>query len=89
LRESLKAKPKRGRCATSWLNSILDDQVLYSQIKADYDRVRDVIRTKGFTHLSGTMGVFVQPRTKGAGNGSTSRAFYARTALVGKILGID
>jgi DNA mismatch repair protein MutH len=67
----------------------LDDQVLYSQIKADYDRVRDVIRTKGFHYLSGTMGVFVQPRTKGAGNGSTSRAFYARTGLVAKILGID
>jgi len=67
----------------------LGDQALYSQIKADYDRVRDVIRTKGFTHLSGTMGVFVQPRTKGAGHGSTSRAFYARARLVAKILGID
>jgi len=66
----------------------LGDQDLYRQIKADYDLVRDVIRTKGFGHLSGSMGVFVQPRTKGQGHGSTSRAFYARAALVAKILGM-
>jgi hypothetical protein len=28
--------------------------------------------------LSGRMGVLIQPRTKGPGHGSTSRAFYAR-----------
>lgn len=66
----------------------LGDQELYGQIKADYDFVRGVIRTNGFHSLSGTMGVFVQPRTKGAGHGSTSRAFYARSGLVAKILGI-
>jgi len=66
----------------------LGDQELYEQIKADYDLVRRVIRVKGFQCLSGTMGVFVQPRTKGAGHGSTSRAFYARTRLVAKILGL-
>lgn len=67
----------------------LGDQELYGQIKADYDLIRSVIRTKGFHFLSGSMGVLVQPRTKGAGHGSTSRAFYARGGLVGKILGID
>jgi DNA mismatch repair protein MutH len=66
----------------------LGDQELYGQIKADYDLVRGAIRTKGFHSLSGAMGVFVQPRTKGAGHGSTSRAFYARSKLVAKILGI-
>ncbi len=66
----------------------LGDQELHDQIKADYDLVRDVIRTKGFNHLSGSMGVLVQPRTKGPGHGSTSRAFYARSRLVAKILGI-
>ncbi|HVC43783.1 MAG TPA: MutH/Sau3AI family endonuclease [Candidatus Binataceae bacterium] len=66
----------------------LGDQALYHQIKADYDLIRDVIRTNGFDHLSGSMGVMVQPRTKGPGHGSRSRAFYARTALVATILGI-
>lgn len=66
----------------------LGDQELYGQIKADYDLVRSVIRTKGFHALSGSMGVFVQPRTKGPGHGSTSRAFYARSRLVASILGI-
>src|SRR5271170_992269 len=63
----------------------LGDRELYKQIKADYDAIREVIRTKGFEHLSGSMGVMVQPRTKGPGHGSTSRAFYARVALVSTI----
>jgi DNA mismatch repair protein MutH len=67
----------------------LGDQELYGQIKADYDFVRNVIRTKGFHALSGTMGIVVQPRTKGAGHGSTSRAFYARAGLVARILKIN
>ena len=67
----------------------LGDQELYGQIKADYDLIRGVIRTKGFYFLSGSMGVLVQPRTKGAGHGSTSRAFYARAGLVARILGLD
>ncbi len=66
----------------------LGDHDLYQQIKADYDLVRDVIRTKGFSYLSGSMGVMVQPRTKGPGHGSTSRTFYARAKLVAHILGI-
>jgi DNA mismatch repair protein MutH len=66
----------------------LGDEELYSQVKADYDLVRDVIRARGFDALTGSMGVLVQPRTKGPGYGSTSRAFYARAALVARILGI-
>ncbi|MFZ0887455.1 MAG: MvaI/BcnI family restriction endonuclease [Candidatus Binataceae bacterium] len=64
----------------------LGDETLYQQVKADYDLIREVIRTRGFEHLSGSMGVMVQPRTKGPGHGSTSRAFYARAALVARIL---
>ncbi len=67
----------------------LDNPTLYSQIKADYDEIRRVIRTKGFDELTGRMGVLVQPRTKGPGHGSKSRAFYARKKLVSHILGLE
>jgi DNA mismatch repair protein MutH len=77
--------------ARSLLHSVapfdLDDAQIYAQVKADYDLVRETIRTRGFSALSGAMGVLVQPRTKGAGHGSTSRAFYARTGFVAHILG--
>ncbi len=60
----------------------LDNPKIYSQIKADYDLVRETIRTKGFSALTGKMGVYIQPRTKGPGHGSMSRAFYARTTFL-------
>jgi DNA mismatch repair protein MutH len=75
----------------------LDNPQIYAIVKADYNAVRDAIRAygntqedlkKGFLTLSGKMGVLVQPRTKGAGHGSTSRAFYARTQFVAHILNI-
>ncbi len=64
----------------------LDDPEVYNQVKADYDLVRETIRTKGFSALTGKMGVYIQPRTKGAGHGSTSRAFYARTSFLKKFI---
>ena len=60
----------------------LDDSAIYDQIKADYDLVRETIRTTGFSTLTGKMGVYIQPRTKGTGHGSTTRAFYARTTFL-------
>ena len=66
----------------------LGNQALCCQIEADYNHVQEVIRTKGFAALTGYMGVLVQPRTKGPGHGSQSRAFYARKPLVARILGI-
>jgi DNA mismatch repair protein MutH len=66
----------------------LDDPGLRGRIGQDYEDVRCTIRRKGFDALSGKMGILVQPRTKGPGHGSTSRAFYARTVLVGHILGL-
>lgn len=75
----------------SFLHSVaefdLGDTEVYQQVKADYDLVRQTILDKGFSALSGSMGVLVQPRTKGPGHGSVSRAFYARTSFVARILG--
>ena len=66
----------------------LDDPDIYQTVQSDYNLVKKTIETKGFSALSGNMGELVQPRTKGAGHGSTSRAFYARTCFVKRILGI-
>lgn len=57
-----------------------DDLIL--EIKADYDLIRGKLIAQGFGSLTGRDGKWIQARTKGAGHGSTSRAFYARTALV-------
>lgn len=66
----------------------LGNAEIYKQVREDYELVRKTIKTKGFEALTGKMGVLVQPRTKGAGHGSTSRAFYARTGFVAKILNL-
>ncbi len=58
---------------------------LIQEIKADYDFIRNKLITKGFKSLTGADGKWIQARTKGAGHGSTSRAFYARTGLVKQI----
>lgn len=65
----------------------LDDPEIYNRVKAGYGLVRQTIINRGFHALTGKMGVRIQPRTKGAGHGSTSRAFYARTSFVAHILG--
>jgi hypothetical protein len=63
----------------------LDNPDIYNQVKADYNLIRKTIIEKGFSALHGSMGVYIQPRTKGAGHGSTSRAFYARVRFLKKI----
>jgi len=67
----------------------LDNPAIYNQIKADYSTVQEAIKLQGFAALTGRMGVLIQPRTKGPGHGSTSRAFYARKCLVAHILGLQ
>jgi DNA mismatch repair protein MutH len=64
----------------------LTDPALFQAIKADYEAIRQVIREGGT--LTGRLGNYIQPRTKGAGHGSTSRAFYARKDLVAHLLNI-
>lgn len=63
----------------------LDNPEIYEQVKADYDLVKRAIIEQGFSTLTGSMGTFIQPRTKGAGHGSTSRAFYARVPFLKQI----
>ena len=58
---------------------------LIQEIKADYDFIRDKLINQGFDALTGKDGKWIQARIKGAGHGSTSRAFYARKSLVEKI----
>lgn len=67
----------------------LSDPVVYRLVKADYDLIRLTILESGFGSLSGRLGFLVQPRTKGRGHGSVSRAFYARPRLVAHILGLE
>lgn len=64
----------------------LDSPALYKALKADYDLIRQTIRSGGT--LTSRLGKYIQPRTKGAGHGSTSRAFYARPVLVAHLLNI-
>lgn len=66
----------------------LDNLDVYRLVKADYELVRQTIINSGFQALTGKQGKLIQPRTKGAGHGSTSRAFYARTQFVAHILNI-
>ena len=48
---------------------------LMAQLKTDYE----LIRTKAAEGImTGSIGTYLQTRTKGAGHGSTSRAFYLR-----------
>ena len=65
-----------------------EDDDLIKEIKADYDFIRNKLITEGFSALTGADGKWIQARTKGAGHGSTSRAFYAITGLVKRIFEI-
>ncbi|MDD3729993.1 MAG: MutH/Sau3AI family endonuclease [Endomicrobiaceae bacterium] len=66
-----------------------EDDELIQEIKKDYEDIREKLKNKGFKSLTGKDGKWIQPRTKGAGHGSISRAFYARKNLVSKIFEIS
>jgi DNA mismatch repair protein MutH len=68
---------------------VLDDD-LYSAVEQDYNSVRECLNDpcRGFSSLTGHMGVYVQPRTKGTGRGSISRAFYARPLFLAKFINL-
>lgn len=65
-----------------------DNPEVCRQVKEDYNLIRQEIRNQGFSSLTGSIGILIQPRTKGRGHGSTSRAFYARKNFVSYILGL-
>ena len=58
---------------------------LISEIESDYEFIRQKLINQGFSSLTGKDGKWIQARTKGAGHGSISRAFYARKSLLKQI----
>lgn len=71
----------------SFLHSVFELELsgeLYDMVEKDYEEIRQCIcdPNRGFDALTGRMGHFIQPRTKGRGHGSKSRAFYARTIFL-------
>ena len=63
---------------------------LYEVVRRDYEDVRACIKDpkRGFESLTGSMGTYVQPRTKGSGHGSISRAFYARPVFLAQFINL-
>lgn len=81
-------------CEPSYVHSVVTLDLggdLYNAVKEDYETVQDCLKDpkRGFNTLTGRMGVYIQPRTKGAGHGSTSRAFYARTKFLARFIKIN
>lgn len=80
----------------SFIHSIVEFDLdegteLYEAVKADYDLVRQTLLdpNQGFNALTGRMGQYIQPRTKGSGHGSTSRAFYARPKFLSRFIHLN
>jgi len=86
-------------CAVEWKGTFAKSATLISvtsfdffeshavikEIEDDYELIRRKLHKEGFEALTGRDGKWIQARTKGAGHGSTSRAFYARKNLVAAI----
>jgi len=79
---------KRGELLKVASLDFAKDDELIQEIKSDYDFIRKKLIKYGFEGLESEDGKWIQARTKGAGHGSKSRAFYARTGLVKKIFEI-
>jgi len=72
------------------INSLDLKGELYEVVRRDYEDVRSCIQDpkRGFGSLTGSMGTYVQPRTKGPGHGSISRAFYARPVFLAQFINL-
>lgn len=64
----------------------LEVPLVYEQVRLDYEEMRAHLQSGG--DPKSAMGTLIQSRTKGAGHGSISRAWYARTGFVNQLLGI-
>ena len=64
----------------------LVEKWLLDEIEQDYMEVQNTLLSRGWGALTGRMGKWIQPRTKGAGHGSTTRAFYARKEFLQLII---
>ena len=53
---------------------------IYKIFESDYNKIREKYLEDG--SLNSSVGSLIQNRTKGAGHGSTSRAFYLRPAFM-------
>ena len=71
--------------AVSSIDILIEDD-FYFELEEDYNLIRQTLLTSGLNGLSGKIGKWMQPRTKGAGHGSTSRAFYLRKNAIVEIL---
>ena len=60
---------------------------LYSILESDYSLMRKNFIENGV--LESKTGILLQNRTKGAGHGSTSRAFFLRTAFIKQYIPLD
>lgn len=67
----------------------LEEKELIDEIEEDYEFIRNKLIKKGFNSLTGKDGKWIQARTKGAGHGSTSRAFYAKKNLLNEIFNFE
>ncbi len=79
----------------SYVHSVIEfdldeNSEIYKTIENDYNIVRNILlnNEKGFELLTGKMGKYIQPRTKGRGHGSRTRAFYVRTSLLKQLLNL-
>ena len=70
------------RLFTPHIFPIVEGTPVYAQLAADYEAIVDVYKTTGSLASSSNLGKYLQNRTKGAGHGSTSRAFYLRPAFI-------
>ena len=65
----------------------LSQSLFFSKVKSDYEAIQFALRNS--VPLTGKMGTYIQPRTKGRGHGSKNRAFYARKNFVQDVFVAD